>query len=321
MLPNRLKKNDTIGIVTPSNQISENHKEYIDNAIAYLKTLGLNVIFSKNAYSRDKYGISGGTANERADDINKMFSNPDINAIWCIHGGDTANEVLDLLDYTLIKGNPKIFLGKSDIDLLHLAINKQTGLVAFNSPDTKIGRGIDMDFDYSKKWFVKRLFDGESGEIEKATDWKTIRKGSAEGRIIGCNLTSILKLAGTKYFPDFENAILFLESYTANIKTTIYRLTQLKQIGVFEKITGIVVGYIWGFQDEEQLKQDPKVDKNGNKVNYEDIVLNIVKEYDFPILKINEFGHYYPNAILPIGVKAKLDASNQKIVIVDNCVK
>ncbi|MCK4745279.1 hypothetical protein KAS41_04415, partial [Candidatus Parcubacteria bacterium] len=100
-----------------------------------------------------------------------------------------------------------------------------------------------------------------------------------------------------------------------------YKLTQLKQTGVFEKITGIVIGYIYGFQDKKQLQQNPKLDKDGNKVNYEDIILDIVKNYNFPILKINEFGHCCPNAILPIGVKVRLDATNKKIVILENCVK
>lgn len=320
MLPNRLKKGDTIGIVSPSKPILEKKKICVNNAIKYLETLGLNVISAKNAFSKDKYGVSGGTAKERADDINKMFFDKNINAIWCIQGGETANEILDLIDYNLIKKNPKIFLGKSDIDLLHLAINKKTGLTTFHSPDIKLGIG-DMDFEYSKKWFIKRLLKGEIGEIERFTDWKTVRQGNAEGKIVGCNLSSILKLAGTEYFPDFKNAILFLENYEGGIKTIIYKLTQLKQIGVFEKIKGMVIGYIYGFQNKEYLRQNPKLDKDGSRVNYENIVLDIVKDYDFPILKINEFGHRCPNAILPIGVKVKLDATNKKIVILENCVK
>ena len=122
MLANKLKKGDTIGVVTPSNPILESHKIYIDKAVKYLKGLELNVIFSKNAFLKDKYGVSGGNAEQRADDVNEFFSDSGINAIWCVHGGETANEILDLIDYNLIEKNPKIFLGKSDIDLLHLAI-------------------------------------------------------------------------------------------------------------------------------------------------------------------------------------------------------
>ena len=234
ILPNKLQKGDTIAIVTPSKQIMEQHREYINNAMEYLETLGLEVIFAENAFVVDKYGVSGGTPGQRADDINKMFADKSIQAIWCVHGGDTANQVLDLLDYDLIKKNSKIFLGKSDIDLLHMAITKMTGLVTFHAPDIKIGRNKDMDFAYSKKWFKKRLMDGEIGEIEHSDmEWKNVRGGFAEGKIMGCNLSSILKSAGTKYFPDFQDTILFLETYTDDIRTTVYKLQQLKHLGGF----------------------------------------------------------------------------------------
>lgn len=322
LLPNKLQKGDTIAIVTPSKQIMDVHREYINNAIEFLKTLELKVIFAENAFAIDKYGVSGGTPEQRADDINKMFADKNVQAIWCVHGGDTANQILDLLDYDLIKKNPKIFLGKSDIDLLHMAITKMTELVTFHAPDIKIGRNKDMDFEYSKKWFEKRLMHGEIGEIEHSDmAWRNMRDGFAEGKIMGCNLSSILKSAGTKYFPDFQDTILFLETYTGDIRTVVYKLQQLKHLGIFDKINGLVVGYIYGFQDEKQRKEKPQLDAQGNEVAYEDVVLDMTKEYDFPILKINEFGHYYTNAILPIGTKVQMNSDENKIEIVERCLK
>ncbi|MEA3515546.1 MAG: LD-carboxypeptidase [Nanoarchaeota archaeon] len=321
MIPRKLKKGDTIGIVTPSKPITQDQRYLFDNTIDYLNQLGFNVIYAKNALSIDKYGVSGGTVEQRAEDINHMFSDEKIKAIWCAQGGDTANQILDFLDYELIKNNPKIFMGKSDIDLLSLAINKMTGLITFHAPDPKLGKATDFDFEYSKKAFNERLIKGEIGIIERSSEWKCIRKGKATGSIIGCNITSILKLAGTKYFPDFNKKILFVESYTSGINDIIYELTQLKQIGVFDKISGIVGGYIYGFQDKKYLDKNPKIDKNGNKVNFEDIVLDVTKDYDFPILKINEFGHYCPNAFIPINCKAEVDATDLSIKIIENCVK
>jgi muramoyltetrapeptide carboxypeptidase len=321
LLAKKLQKGDTIGVVTPSNLISKDKTKFIENAKKYFEDKRFKIVFGNNAFSVDKYGISGGSPQERADDINGMFVNKEINAIWCVQGGNTANEILDLLDYDKIKKNPKIILGKSDVDLLLMAINKKTSLVTFHAPDFKLGRGKEMDFEYSQKWFDKRLINGEIGEIEKATEWKCVREGKATGRIIGCNLSSIMKLVGTDYFPDFKNSILFLEGYTEDIKRLTYRLTQLKQVGLFDKIKGVVISYIYGFQDKEQLLKNPKLDKEGNKVNYEDVVLDLLQEYDFPILKINEFGHYFPNAIIPIGVKVELDASNKSIKIIENCLE
>ena len=321
MIPDKLKKGDTIGIVTPSTPITPDYKQFFDNLIEYFNQLGFNVVFAENALAIDKYGVSGGSIAQRADDINNMFRDDKIKAIWCAQGGHTANQILDFIDYESIKNNPKIFMGKSDIDMLLLAINKMTGLITFHTPDPKLGKATDFDFEYSQKAFNDRLIKGKIGMIEKSSEWKCVRKGKATGRIIGCNLMTILKLAGTKYFPDFNKAILFLEDYTSDIREIIYKLTQLKQIGVFDKISGIVIGYIYGFQDKQFLDKNPKRDKNGNKVNFEDVVLDITKEYDFPILKINEFGHYCPNAFIPINCKAEVDATNLSLEIIEDCVK
>ena len=197
-------------------------------------------------------------------------------------------------------------MGKSDIDVLLLALNKKTDLITFHCCDTKIGSSKELDFDYTKKWFQKRLFE-KSKIIEPSEEWFCVNEGQAEGKIIGCNPSSILKLAGTKYFPDFANSILFLETYKSNPAKITVQLTQFKQSGVFEKIKGVVVGNNFGFQPE--------------KFKVENIVNIFLKEYNFPILKINEFGHYQPHAFLPIGAKVKLDATNKSIEILDDFLK
>lgn len=134
-----------------------------------------------------------------------------------------------------------------------------------------------------------------------------MREGLAEGKLLGCNPTSILKLAGTKYFPDFSDSILFIESYKSYSAKIIPQITQFEQLGVLNKIKGIVIGHNFEFQDKE--------------FQVEEIILDLVKKYDFPILKINEFGHYQPHAFLPIGARIKLDATNKKIEILDDFLK
>jgi len=311
MIAKRLKKGDTIGIIAPSNPITEDGKFLLDNAIKKFENFGLKAVFSKNYLNLDKYGVSAGEPEERADDLNKMFSNPKIKAIYCAHGGDTANQILGLIDYNNIKQNPKIFLGMSDIDVLHLAINTKTGLVVFNGSNPKSGENTDLDFEYAWDNFVERLFN-VSKKIPASSERKCVRAGIAEGKLLGCNLTSITKLAGTEYFPDFTDSILFLEGYSLNVKQTIWKLELLKQLGVFNKIKGLVLGYILGFQDKE-LKE-----KNKINVEFEDIVLDITKEYNFPILKTNDFGHRCPNCFLPIGTQVKFDAKNKYIEIIND---
>ena len=221
MIPNRLKKGDTIGIIAPSNPIKEDRKVYFENASRKFEQLGLKVVYSKNCFKKDKYGVSGGEPEERAEDLNEMFANSKIKAIYCAQGGDTANQILPLINYEDIKKNPKLFIGMSDIDVLHLAINEKTGLIVFNGCDPKAGNGLHLDFEYSFENFQNRVMKGIK-QIYPSTQRKCIRKGVAEGKLIGCNLSSILKLAGTEYFPDFTDSILFVEALKADTKKTIW---------------------------------------------------------------------------------------------------
>jgi len=314
MLPKKLKKGDTIGIVAPSKNLNEFRKGLLEKFKKYAEDkLELKIIYGKHIFETNKFGDAAGTAEQRAEDINEMFSNKEIDAIWCYQGGNHANQVLDLLDYSLIKNNPKLFLGMSDVDVLSLAINKMTGLITFNTPDSKRGRDLDLDFNYSQEWFIKRLFNGIN-EIVPNSEWKTIKQGQAKGKLIGCNLSSLLKLAGTKYFPDFKDSILFLEVYKRTAGEVQFCLEQLKQIGVFDKINGIVIGFNYCFQDDNIRKA-----LNIN-ANFEDLVLEATKDYNIPILKINEFGHKCDNAFLPIGVNIELNSTNKTIKIINEFV-
>ncbi len=317
MLAKSLQKGDTIGIIAPSKPITQDRKFMLDNAIKKFEELGFKVVCSKNCFNIDKYEVSAGEPQERADDLNEMFLNPEIKAIYCAHGGDTANQILSLIDYETIEKNPKIFLGMSDIDVLHLAINTKTKLVVFHGSDPKSGRPgkpRDLDINYTWQNFQNRMIN-KSKEIPASSERVCVREGIAEGKIIGCNLSSILKLAGTPFFPNFENSILFLEGYSENTKKAICQLQQLKEIGVFDKIKGIVIGYIFGFQDKEWIV------KNNIKTKYEEIVLDITREYNFPILKTNDFGHNCPNCFLLIGANAKLNATGKTIKITQNFLK
>tara|TARA_Y100000310_G_scaffold341904_2_gene442806 strand:- start:384 stop:1328 length:945 start_codon:yes stop_codon:yes gene_type:complete len=311
MLAKKLTKGDTIGIISPSSPIQDYEKEYIKNASNWFEQIGLKVVYSKNFHCVDKYGVSAGEPNERADDLNEMFSNKEIKAIFCAQGGETANQILKLIDFDNIKRNPKLFMGMSDVDVLHLAINKKTGLVVFNTPDPKKGRDFDFDFSYTMDSFKERLFD-KSKDIPTLSERTCIREGIAEGKIMGCNLISMTKLGGTEFFPDFTDSILFLEGLSMNTPRVVYELESLKQLGVFDKIKGIVIGHILNFQNKERRE------KNNIDVNFEELVLNATKEYDFPILKINEFGHNCPNCFLPLGVRVKLDANKKEIKIIED---
>ena len=276
MLANSLKKWDTIWIISPSNCIVWNNKVLLENAIKKFKNFWFKVVLSKNCLKIDKYEISGWEPQERANDLNEMFANPEINVIYCFQWWNTANQILSLIDYETIKKNPKIFLWMSDIDVLLLAIHKKTSLITFHWSDPKSWRNMDLDFEYTWNSFQNRMIK-KSKDIIPTSSRISVREWVADGKIIGCNLSSILKLAWTPYFPDFDNSILFLEWYNENILTLIYKLQQLKEIWVFEKINWIVIGYVLGFQNKEFVR------KNNIKVKYEDIVLDITTHFRFEI--------------------------------------
>lgn len=315
MIPKRLQKGDTIGVVAPSQLYRDKYKKELKSAEEEVQKMGYKVMFGKNFYKVDKYGVSAGSPQERADDVNSFFADPNTTMIWCSHGGDTANQVLEYLDFDLIKRKPKIFMGLSDNTVLLNSIYSQAGLITFHGTDFKAGsKGKWFSAEFTKSEFRKVFIEGEIGEVGRIRKRGCVRSGKAIGRIIGGNLPALMKMAGTKYLPENKGAILVIEGRDTTIKDAIFKLTQIKQMGIFENLAGIVVGYIYSFDKEKQF------DRDGKRVYFEDIVLDITKHYDFPILKIYEFGHRCPSTFLPIGGEAEIDAEKLMFKITKKCV-
>lgn len=298
--PTRLKKGDKICIISPSAPVTAEFKTNLEKGINILKNLGFEVMLAKNALS-NSLGYSS-TPQEKAEDVNNAFADNSISAIICSQGGKNANSVLPLLDYKLIKSNPKIFLGISDITVLLNTIFQQTGLITFHGNDVMWGFGRDPK-DYEIKEFTDRLVDGKIGVIKKNSEWKMIKAGSAEGILIGGNLSCLIKLAGTPYFPDFKDKILFLESYgepyTADV--TSYELHQLDQTGIFSQIKGLWFGYY----------------KTKGDFQYEDIAKEIIDKYNFPVIKCDDFGHNTTNTVIPVGGRVRLNADKTDVEILE----
>lgn len=303
MIPSKLKTGDFIGIVAPSAPVTTEIKKQFDQGVKFLESLGFNVKIAKNTLSNKL--VFSNTPIEKAEDINYMFVDKEIKAIICAQGGRNSNSILPYLDFDIIRANPKIFLGISDITVLLNAIYQQTGLITFHGNDIMWGFGVDHS-KYDVQEFQERLINGNIGKINKNSEWKTIRKGIAEGILIGGNLKCFNKLAGTKYLPEFENKILFLESFDGSAlpDEVDCEIHHLKQIGVFEKIKGLWIGYY----------------NHKSGIKYEDIILEALKEYSFPILKCDDFGHNTPNTTIPLGVKIKLDSTDKEVSILDTCV-
>ncbi len=309
ILPARLKPGDTIGVVSPSTPVGESLQPQLDCGVEFLRGLGFQVALGEYVSSRTM-GWYAAAPEEKAGDIHSMFADPTVQAIICSQGGATANACLPYLDWELIRSHPKVFLGISDITVLLNAIYTQTGLVTFHGNDLLWGFGRGQTA-YDRAEFLGRLVNGEIGSVRTSgRERLTIRVGTAEGRLLGGNLTCLLKLAGTPYFPNMAGAILFLEDIDITPEHCDHALSQLKQMGVFDQIRGAVVGYIDGLDNVDD-----------QSIHMEDVLLRVTAEYDFPILKAGDFGHNCPNTVLPVGGRVRIDAGERVIEIMESCVE
>lgn len=305
MLANKLNYGDTIGVVGVSNSIS-NRKERLNQfyqAEQFLIDKGFKV--KRGKYILEDYYGSAGTKEQKAEDFMNMFMDKEVKAIICLEGGETCNTFIDLLDYDIIKQNPKILMGYSDVTVLLQTIYKMTGLVTFHGY-CFWGFGTEEAEERFKE-FESVLINKQLYRFYKGNK-KVIRNGKAEGNLIGTNLGCMMYLIGTKYLPDMQDKILLIESLRSSPNECQRRFAHLKQCGIFDKVKGIVVGYNYDLQ------------KNGDIYpQMEDILLEYTKEYDFPIIKCNDFGHEITNCILPIGCNTVID--NEKVMITGEFLK
>lgn len=236
-----------------------------------------------------------------------MFEDPKIKMIWCAKGGNNSNTIFEWLNYEVIKQNPKIICGYSDITSITNIITAKTGLVTFSGTNFKTIATDETDYSFQEA--IKRFLEG-SLELGKTKEkYITIQEGQAEGELIGGNLNCLHSLVSGKYQIDFRNKILFIEDLgiESNPAMVSHFLAHMKQNGVFNKIKGIWIG---NYQHE-------------NNIALEQIVLDVLeKEYEFPIIKSNNFGHIENKIVIPIGTKARIDTNKRrKIELIENCVK
>lgn len=305
IIPERIRKGDCIGVVAPSNPIVGENIEEIERAKQKLEKDGFKIKFSKNFYSNTN-GYSA-TAREKAEDINEMFRNKQVKMIWCAKGGENSNTTFEYLDYELIKNNPKIICGYSDITSITNMITAKTGLVTFSSTNFKTIATDETDYSYDE--VMKRFLEGSIEIGKENEEYKTIQAGKTEGKLIGGNLSLIRGMVSGKYSLDFTDKILFLEElgYETSPALASNYLYYMKQNDVFKKIKGLWLG---NYEHESEI-------------TLEKIVLDCLEdEYNFPIIKSNNFGHIENKTVIPIGIRAKIDTQEkEKIKIIEKCTK
>lgn len=323
--PSKLVKGDTIGIVSPSSPVAAFCPRRLDRGVKELEMRGFQVTLGR--YVSERYKHTAGTVQQRIEDLHEMFMNDEIKAIICTIGGLNSNQLLEHLDYDLIKAHPKIFMGFSDITALLNAIYAKTGLVTFLGPAVLPQFGeFGGTMAYTWEYFEKALLLGGEVKVEESKEWtdeftpwdkeddrqrvmkpnegiKILKSGKASGTMVGGNIGTFLLLNGTSYMPNLQDVILCIEEDEVETPATIDRFfMQLRHIGVFEKIKGMLIGR---FNDKVGFKKEDSL---------EDIVLAATDGYNFPILYDLDFSHTDPMITIPLGGKCDMDTADKSIV-------
>lgn len=300
--PKPLKEGATLGLVAPGSPIYED--AVFDEMLLSLKDLGFKLKLGENV--RSQRGYLAGTDQERATDLMKMFTDPEVDGILCIRGGYGCNRILPLLDFDLVKANPKVFCGFSDITSLHMAFYHKSGLHTFHGPVGKSKWNSftadafrDITFHGRKKTFAVH------GDFD---DSYTIFPGKMEGLLLGGNLSVLVSLIGSEYLPSFENAVLFLEDVGESVYRVDRMLTQLKLSGILDQISGFVFG------------KCSDCGAGSNSLSLQQVFDDHIKPLNIPAFYGAMISHEDYNITLPVGISARINSVDRTIQILGSAV-
>lgn len=291
--PHALKPNSTIGIVSPSSWI---YKYELHAAVKVFKQKGYRLVLGKSVYLKEN--VYSGSPEQRAEDINAMFADSNIDAIICARGGYGANRVLPLLDYKLIKANPKIFMGYSDITAILTSITQKTGLVTFHGPMlSTFKKGINK-FNFE---LMENTLSGNNHvriPIPKKSPIRILKSGIAEGSLWGGNMTLLINRIGTKDQLKTDGTILFIEDTNEFYYAFDRMLVHMKEAGMFKKIRGLIIGEMVNMHDE----------KISFGKSTDEIVMDVCSDLEIPIISNFPCGHGKYQVTLPISAPVVLNA-------------
>lgn len=302
--PAPLKKGDKVAFIGTSSP-AEEYK--IKSSMEFFRSLGLEVILG-NSCNR-KYGYLSGIDEIRADDLNSMFNDNGIRGIFAIRGGYGASRLLDMIDYNVVRNNPKVFVGYSDVTILHLALNQKCNLITYHGPmpTTEFYKDIDS---FTKGSLVNSIFLNEPlCEIKNPDTIKieTLYGGTSKGIITGGNLSLICSSLGTKYEIDTRGKILFLEEVGEEPYRIDRMFLQLKQSGKLSDASGIVLG---SFTDCEAKYPD-------KSLTLKEVIKELILPMKKPSILNLSFGHCDQTLTIPMGSMAELNASSKKLRIIE----
>jgi muramoyltetrapeptide carboxypeptidase len=312
--PPRLRPGDTVGIIEPASASDDAFDVQLVEEM--IRAMGL--VPKRWAKVKTRFGYFSGPDADRAAEINAMFADKDVRGIFCVRGGWGAARTLPMLDYGVIRANPKMLIGYSDITALHMGVQARTGLTTFHGP-VGVSRWGAASVDH----FKAIVFDGKMPTLAnpkptedrlapRAFRTQIIQSGKASGRLLGGNLTVLTALAGTPYLPDFTGNILFLEDVDEAEYRIDRMLTQLGQAGVLAKLAGVVFG--------QCTDCVAKGNEGYGGFTLTQVLEQHLKPLGVPAFQGSWFGHIGDQFTLPVGARAEIDADAGTIRLLEAAV-
>ncbi len=303
--PAALKTGDTIAISSPAGAVWDDAQ--VDKYVSMLENSGFQV--KRGQTLKEKDGYFAGSDELRAKEINDLFLDKNVNAIFCMKGGWGCARILDKLNYDAIKKNPKIIMGFSDITSLLVALNAKTGLVTYHGPVGNSGWN-DFTVGYVKNILVEKQMVSYSYPDDDTDKMYTITEGKAKGILVGGNLTVLAGIIGSEYLPDWKNKILFLEETGEEPYRVDRMLTQLKLAGVLNAISGFIFGKCVKCEAEEPDKA----------FTLSQVLEQHIKPLGIPAYYGAMIGHIANKYTIPIGISAEMNATTGELKLLESAV-
>ncbi|WNF20996.1 LD-carboxypeptidase [Mesobacillus jeotgali] len=297
--PTRLNKGDTVAVIAPA---SPPNKENLKRGLKFVEDLGLNYKLGKSLYS--EYGYLAGDDEARLSDLNEMFLDDEIKAIICAGGGYGTARIASALDYNAIKNNPKIFWGYSDITFLHTAIRQQTGLITFHGPMLASDIGKEGANQVSKDTFQQLFVPVELNYDSSISQIEELVPGSAEGPLVGGNLSLLSSSMGTPFEIDTKGKILLIEDINEEPRAVDRMLNQLYMAGKLQQSAGIIIGDFNNCVPERELS-----------LSLEEVIDHYIQLAGRPALKGFNMGHCSPHIGVPLGATASMDTKEKTLYV------
>lgn len=282
-----LKVGDMVGVVGCSNGLEEEQRGDLEELVGVLEGMGLVVWCGGSLFARE--GVFSGSGEERGAVLNGMVQDDRVKAIFDITGGNVGNEVLSYVDFECLGENWKPFFGYSDLSVVVNSIYSQTGKEGFLYSGWNL---VKKDGEVQREWFYRSLFC-EEGDLFDVR-WEFLRGECVEGVLIGGNIRCFMKLAGTRFMPDFEGKVLFLEALGGDAGLIASLLAQMKSMGVFGKVSGVLLG-TFSYMDE-----------HGGVPSVRALVLRATEDEGIPVAATRDVGHGSDSKCLVIGEYIKV---------------